>query len=173
MLVSRKVIQHVLTRTYIGVICYLPLPYRFTPSLSFCQVVSPLIQFTTLLTWDQYFSCNSFEFNGHTQVCSFNFQCTIFVIAYYMFNLTVDDLCTVSRPAITLLTVFKDSKNPKFRISILSCLEKAGICRCVSPDVLVTTLLARYKLSLPVYIGDYMYFCLTCTSVSILVRTGI
>ncbi|XP_022782202.1 lysosomal-trafficking regulator-like isoform X2 [Stylophora pistillata] len=54
------------------------------------------------------------------------------------------DLCTVLRPAITLLTVFKDSRNSKFRLSILKCLEKVGICPCVSPDALVTTLLSRF-----------------------------
>lgn len=60
-----------------------------------------------------------------------------------MFFLNLEDLCTVCRPAATLLTVFKEIKNPKLRMSILTCLEKVGICRCVSPDVLVTTLLNR------------------------------
>ena len=55
----------------------------------------------------------------------------------------VDDLCAVSRPAVTLLTVFKESKKAEFRINLLNCLEKAGICHCVSADILVTSLLSR------------------------------
>ena len=62
-------------------------------------------------------------------------------LLYMLLNL--DDLCTVSRPAITLLTVVKEIKNPKLKMSILACLEKVGICCCVSPDILVTTLLNK------------------------------
>lgn len=60
-----------------------------------------------------------------------------------MFLLNLEDHCTVYRPAITLLNVVKEIKNPKLRMSILTCLEKVGICRCFSPDVLVTTLLNK------------------------------
>ena len=56
----------------------------------------------------------------------------------------LDNLCAVSRPAVTLLTVFKESRNAELRMNLLSCLEKVGICHCVSPDILVTSLLSRY-----------------------------
>ena len=56
----------------------------------------------------------------------------------------LDNLCAVSRPAVTLLTVVKESRNAELRMNLLSCLEKVGICHCVSPDILVTSLLSRY-----------------------------
>lgn len=56
----------------------------------------------------------------------------------------LDNLCAVSRPAVSLLTVFKESRNAELRMNLLSCLEKVGICHCVSPDILVTSLLSRY-----------------------------
>ena len=55
----------------------------------------------------------------------------------------VDDVCAVSKPAVTLLTVFKESKNAEFRLNVLSCLERVGICHCVSPQILVSSLLNK------------------------------
>ena len=73
---------------------------------------------------------------------------SVLVLYLYLYidvcNSVVDDLCAVSRPAVALLTVFKESKNAEFRLNILSCLEKVGICHCASPEILVTSLLNRY-----------------------------
>lgn len=55
-----------------------------------------------------------------------------------------DDVCAVFTPAVTLLTVFKESKNAEFRLILLSCLERVGICHCISPQILVTSLLNKY-----------------------------
>ena len=55
-----------------------------------------------------------------------------------------DDVCAVFKPAVTLLTVFKESKNAEFRLNLLSCLERVGICHCISPQILVTSLLKKY-----------------------------
>ncbi|XP_048586036.1 lysosomal-trafficking regulator isoform X2 [Nematostella vectensis] len=55
-----------------------------------------------------------------------------------------DEGCPVLVPVFSLLAVFRGSRTQYLSSQVLLCLAKVGVCSCLDPDVLVTSLLSRF-----------------------------